>query len=475
MNRYHKFWLFLQSVLVWIMLLYTQKTFAYSIYDALTLGQAKNSWSLGFGVRSYNGIYAADDGYNVDFLPVITYNGESAYVQGPQAGFYWLQRAKLKASAFIAYDFLGYNQSNSPVLAQRARPSGTTVGFGLDYDILENHRLHFDIGQDVANQHSGYQANIQWIYSQSYKSWYWALWAGINTMSPNFANYYYGIENITGVENYDVEQAWNPEVGINLRYNATKHHSIGVGISNRWWDSKIANSPAYNNPSSPSESSTYRQVMAFYQYQWLPNLESANDNELFNGVWAWRVGGGLTSDKSYGVLDALTGDIKFDHRNTGIVTLALSKRIAESIFNSPVEIWVYGGYARHLESNNQPNFNGYTLAVKSYFQSFPWSKWVGTRFGFAQGWNYTERINVVERENLEAKNDNTSKLLNFLEFSLDFNLGDITRIKELNNCFTGYALHHRSGIFASSSFYRNVDGGSNWHTLYIECLFGSGV
>ena len=57
------------------------------------------------------------------------------------------------------------------------------------------------------------------------------------------------------------------------------------------------------------------------------------------------------------------------------------------------------------------------------------------------------------------------------DYSIDFNLGDAFNKRSWKKCYSGFAIHHRSGIFANADMYGNVDGGSNFNTLYIECNF----
>ena len=48
------------------------------------------------------------------------------------------------------------------------------------------------------------------------------------------------------------------------------------------------------------------------------------------------------------------------------------------------------------------------------------------------------------------------------------NLGDIFRSEALQNLWVGYSIHHRSGIFQTSSAFGRIRGGSNYNTFYLQ-------
>jgi outer membrane protein len=68
---------------------------------------------------------------------------------------------------------------------------------------------------------------------------------------------------------------------------------------------------------------------------------------------------------------------------------------------------------------------------------------------------------------LEEKGYKPSKLLNYLDFSLDLHLGDIFGEK-LDELWLGYSIHHRSAIFESSSRFGRIKGGSNYNSVYLQ-------
>ena len=51
------------------------------------------------------------------------------------------------------------------------------------------------------------------------------------------------------------------------------------------------------------------------------------------------------------------------------------------------------------------------------------------------------------------------------------NLGDLFHIKAMDDIWLGYSLHHRSGIFGTSSMFGRIKGGSNYNTISLQYHF----
>jgi outer membrane protein len=109
--------------------------------------------------------------------------------------------------------------------------------------------------------------------------------------------------------------------------------------------------------------------------------------------------------------------------------------------------------------------------MKPYWYGFPWSDTVRTRIGFGIGLSYASRVPFVEQRDQTAKGQNTSKLLNYLDPSIEINSGDLFRAPRLAQTWIGVGVSHRSGAFGSSQLLGNVDGGSNYIYASVETSF----
>ena len=84
---------------------------------------------------------------------------------------------------------------------------------------------------------------------------------------------------------------------------------------------------------------------------------------------------------------------------------------------------------------------------------------------------FAEEVPFAERRDQALRGRGTSKLLQTLDPSLDFSLGDLLGKRSLRDTYLGVGVSHRSGIFGTSQLLRNVDGGSNYIYGYVETSF----
>jgi len=106
--------------------------------------------------------------------------------------------------------------------------------------------------------------------------------------------------------------------------------------------------------------------------------------------------------------------------------------------------------------------------MKAYYYGFPWSERVKTRLGFGAGVSLANRVPFVEARDQVARSRNNSKLLNYLDLSADVSVGDLMSSRHFRDVYVGLGVSHRSGIFGTSRFLGNVDGGSNYIYSYVE-------
>jgi outer membrane protein len=106
--------------------------------------------------------------------------------------------------------------------------------------------------------------------------------------------------------------------------------------------------------------------------------------------------------------------------------------------------------------------------MKAFYYGFPWSHRVNTRFGFGYGVSWANRVPYTEVVSQANRDRPTSKLLNYLDPTIDVNVGDIFGADSWKDTYFGLGISHRSGIFASSRLLGSVDGGSNYIYAYLE-------
>ncbi len=170
---------------------------------------------------------------------------------------------------------------------------------------------------------------------------------------------------------------------------------------------------------------------------------------------------------SHDLVYIATGDMAPDSAKGRVLMLDAGYKIVDNAFNLPLDIYVKGGFAKFLENGYDSDVYENTLYVKGYYNFDFWQNRV--RFGAAEGASYTYGTLYVEKLESEKKGGNLSHYLNYLELSLDCDLGKLLKVKPLENLYLGTVIKHRSGIFGLINNVKH--GGSNYEAVYIEKNF----
>ena len=191
-------------------------------------------------------------------------------------------------------------------------------------------------------------------------------------------------------------------------------------------------------------------------------------NLIATDEYSFRTAYGHASSSSLGAI--ISGDFYSNKHEKDLSVLGFDGGylIKESLFDWPLDIYVKGGISYFDESGaTRDNVYEVTVYVKAYYNlDFLENR---IRFGLGEGGSYTSGFLFVEYEEAKKKNDNNSNFLNYIDVSIDFDLGRLIKYKPLHNTYIGWALKHRSGIFG---LINNVEsGGSNYNTVYLEKNF----
>ena len=181
--------------------------------------------------------------------------------------------------------------------------------------------------------------------------------------------------------------------------------------------------------------------------------------------WSVRVGYGFSDQNDLGQIISLQPSPHPAGTSAGGVELGYL--LSRDSWGVPLDFYLKGGVNRFFENGYQPDFNELTLYLKAYWNFHPWDQTI--RLGLGEGVSYAFGIPYVEQLEAEAEGDNNSHFLNYLDISLDVDIGRLIRYNPLKETYLGYALKHRSGIYgAINSVHR---GGSNYNLFYIEHKF----
>jgi hypothetical protein len=189
----------------------------------------------------------------------------------------------------------------------------------------------------------------------------------------------------------------------------------------------------------------------------------------FRDAWTARLNAGFATDDDLG--DIAIGNLEVDTGNQSMVGLDLGRPIVDDFRDWPVDVDWRIGVQRLLEHGARPDAFAQTAYLKLYWRPFPWERFVSTRIGFGEGLSYAWSVPEVERKYAARHDEDTSRLLNYLDVSVDVNVGDVIRNERARACWLGLVISHRSSAFGLVDIFGNVHNGSNYNPAALECGF----
>ncbi|WP_439107540.1 MipA/OmpV family protein [Congregibacter sp.] len=456
---------------------------AYALGDLRSLDPEDRSgeWSFGFAYILEDNIYEGGESDNTDLVPLFTYSGKHFFLDSTDLGWHAVDNSKWQLDVFGSYFIQGYNDHSFFSESGSVRPPEdplkglvrkNTVEAGVELTRKTNlGRFGIQLRQDAHGVHDGGELRGRWAKVFRGSNWQLEPWAEYSWLSQDKADYYFGVldDESTAIRPaYEVEEASSWALGLAGRYSAWSNHQLNVNLAYRAYSDEVAESPIVASDNGVS-------LQLGYRYEFGGDKRTADDGVDFNFLTnnarptSVRAAYGCTTETKF--VEILQGDINCADLDTDLASLFVSRQLAERMVTLPIEGWVQLGVGRRFESDYQGDFWEGVFAFKAMFRQFPWSDSVETRVGFSNGVSYTGRIPALEQDKAERKNRRESHLLHYLEFSLDLSVGDVFGVDSMRNLFAGFYVHHRSGIFASSNYYKNVDGGSNSNMLYLEWEF----
>lgn len=181
--------------------------------------------------------------------------------------------------------------------------------------------------------------------------------------------------------------------------------------------------------------------------------------------YSLRLAHGKVTDSDFGEVIFL--DLQSYKHDLEVTSLDLGYLLKKDAFGLPLDIYAKGGLSYFDEARLQDDIYEGTIYIKVYWNIDFFKNRV--RLGFGEGASYTSNILYYEKQEALQNLDNNSKYLNYIDLSLDFDIGRLVRYEPLKDTYLGVALKHRSGIFG---LINNVsEGGSNYCVFSLEKNF----
>ena len=461
------------SLLLSLCLFRVESVFAFGDVSYLPSDEYDQRWSIAATARVQVSPYTNENRHK-DFVPLLTYTGETFFLAGTKAGIHLLHNDDWRVDLYTAYRFDGYDNSKmvqQPDLLWKLVP-GTKRRNSIDggFSVTRMTALGdftLDAVSDISHAYNGQVASLYWGRRYNHGHWEVLPWIGMTWYSANYNDYYYGVrqdEVTADLPYFKGRASVSYRLGSDIRYDIDDRQILTFNMEYERLADSIYDSPIVNQINIFKLGLNYRILLSDEH-----NARGYTFMNTRDYPWSIRVAGGFFTDVTLNRI--VRGDIKYDANRPGLISLFMGRQVSNTFLHTNWEVWVYGGIARRFEKNLQHDFFEYVGDIKLYYSRFPWSDKIKTRFGFAEGLSYADKVPYLEKVSIDKKNVAASRLLNFLDVSIDVNVGDVFKTDRYRNCYTGFSVHHRSGIFGSSDIFGPVDGGSNVNTLYLECLY----
>jgi len=403
-------------------------------------GHEPELWGVAIGLRSAQAPYVSEDGRSDDLIPLLFFDdGGRFFLRGVEAGFRLFRGDAAELNVISRYRYL-----DIPPDDQR-RVKGNAFDGGVQLRFRASSRLTLDL--EALDDRSGRtHASLTGSCLQAGSRWDLTSYARLRWKSGRFNRYYYGLDVESPGRGVDME------VGVDARYQvASNFHLFGRAsvtlLEKGVTDLEVVDRGIQNE--------LYLGIALF-------NDRNTIGRPLRSRPFV-RISHGWATPSDLG--EILLFSSESDPHDNRLSSVSFGIPLSDTLLGYPVSLYFTPGFIYHHPSDVQGRFPEYVLGVKAYYTfGFP----VPVRIGLAEGISYTARISYIERGDVEETADRPSNLLNYLDLSVGVDLGRLSGSRVLEGTWLGVGVHHRSGIFESSSVFGGTRGGSNYQTLYLQ-------
>lgn len=434
-----------------------------SISDLLgTPGSA----GLGFIVRAEQSAYVGG-GVRYDLLPLYLYEGERLFLHASRVGLKVFKDETQRVDVFLDRRFEGFPDSRVPASLAGMAQRGSGLDAGVSYRYSQPWgTVQAEFVRDAGDFSKGSELRLG--YSYDWRSGRLALRPSltVSARDAKLNNYYYGVlpsEATAARPAYQPGSGVNTALGLYGTYDVSDHWRLLGGITWTALDSKIKASPIV-------QKGTQTAVFLGAAYDFgAPKRSWAEETSptYLKALYGKSTEDGCHLVKIVTLRCASTATVN----STRIQGVQIGKPFVTQLNGWPVDVVGYLGLLQHDDRGLAPNGLQFDAFMKAYYYGFPWSSRVDTRLGLGIGLSLAQRVPYIESSSqASSSNPATSRLLNYLDPSIDFSIGDLLGVRSLKKTYLGMGVSHRSGIFGASRMLGNVNGGSNYIYTYLETV-----
>lgn len=399
-----------------------------------------SNWGVGMGLRFTNIPFKTRDKNSSDIYPTFYYDGDLFFMAGKEGGVKLWQDDRWGLNAIGRYRFFDIPRE----FQNQIRGDELDVGLQAYYMLGDWGKLEGELLTDF----DGRLHAIARL-SSEYHHGRWSLYPHLELLAKserfNTRNY--------GLDLFEVDAGVELRGRVQARYHVWKELHLEGAIEAGLLDSNARNSPLIEDDFEWE----FYLGFGFFEEREKKRRKEIKAKPYFRLAQGW----GTSSTMG----EIISGEFETEDVDVNMTSLFYGHPLSDTLFGLPIEVFLTTGVIHHYASSAQSSATEGVVGIKMYYTiPLPWR----VRIGAAEGISYTSSVTYYERTSMQQKNLETSKLLNYLDFTVDLNLGDVFKAKVLQDAWLGVGIHHRSGIFESSSAFGRISGGSNWGTIYFQ-------
>ncbi|MGB5457352.1 MAG: MipA/OmpV family protein [Gammaproteobacteria bacterium] len=423
-------------------------------------------WGIAMGFRIARIPYPASDKQVSDVIPLLFFDNKYVFLRGLTGGIKVYNRDEWQFSLIGRYRYFdipaGYQNE--------IRGNGLDIGLQGKYRFSPELQSNLEL---LSDDEGRFHANIDARYAWDSGSWELLPYASLRWKSSEFNDRYFGLDGFNDPDNpgttfvNPIGDGWDLSLGSEARYHVISNlYLVGRAQITTLLDSSTRNSASIDRE-------TFGEVylgVAFFDDKTKVRKPSLDAKPY------WRFAYGWATPSNMGDI-LLRWDVEDDPQNNQMASVFYGHPVFDSLFGvESLDVYITPGFVYHRASDpftdpdsgitydSQPTTE-YVLALKLYW-NLEWPiRW---RLGGAEGVSYVKDITNLEQREMDNKGYRASNLMNFIDVSIDLNVGDLFNADSVRDLWFGYSLHHRSSIFETSSAFGRIKGGSNYNTLYLQ-------
>ncbi len=398
-------------------------------------------------------------------MPYFLYDSRYFYLQSDRIGLK-LESDRARYELFLSRRLEGFSSDRVPesMTGMAKRSAGDDLGVAVRYRLGAG-VVYGEAMQNVSDESDGRELRLGY----RYEGWWtgrlrWRPYVTAAWRDAKLNNYYYGVQAGEATADrpaYQAKSGFNWEFGALAAYRFAARWQLLAGIGATQWSSGVRNSPVVEDGLQP-------YAMLGLMYGFKPDQASEWDRRPL----ILRLGYGASSDCDLLPIVTLQCTTVHTQDPTSTVQIDVGQVLVRRVNDWALDIAGFIGLLKHEERGLQPDF----WQINAYFKPiYSFKPWLGDRLrmrlGLGMGISYASRIPFTEQRDQALRDRDTSKLLLYLDPTLDLSIGNLLRAPKLRETYAGIGVSHRSGIFGASRLFNSVNGGSNYIYAFIETGF----